>query len=141
LAFSLPATDGASAELAGAPSCVFAQRPTHSCVSGHRTKYSAGTAGILLCVFLGAFPTYNISDLKAFTFQTFADIEAEDGHRLVRVLHGQLSRYVKENTAPPSVKVGNGRRSDLDAWIRAGGILAFKKAEGTDANFKINSSS
>jgi hypothetical protein len=38
------------------------------------------------------------------------------------------------------VKVGNGRRfhrSDLDAWIRAGGILAFKKAEGADANFKI----
>src|ERR1700730_11959861 len=126
-----------------APSCVFAQRPTHSCVSGHHTKYSAGTAGILLCVFVGAFPTYNISDLKAFTFQTFADIEAEDGRRLVRVLHGQLSRYVKENTAPPSVKVGNGRRfhrSDLDAWIRAGGILAFKKAEGADANFKINSS-
>jgi hypothetical protein len=26
---------------------------------------------------VGAFPTYNISDLKAFTFQTFADIEAE----------------------------------------------------------------
>src|ERR1039457_577848 len=51
-----------------------------------------------------------------------------------------LSRYVKENTAPPSVKIGNGRRfhrSDLDAWIRAGGILAFKKAEGADANFKI----
>ena len=47
-----------------------------------------------------------------------------------------LSRYVKENTAPPSVKVGNGRRfhrSDLDAWIRAGGILAFKKAEGAEA--------
>jgi hypothetical protein len=97
-----------------------------------------------LYVFVGAFPTYNISDLKAFTFQTFADIEAEDGRRLVRVLHGQLSRYVKENTAPPSVKVGNSRRfhrSDLDAWIRAGGILAFKKAEGADANFKINSSS
>src|ERR1700676_1244248 len=55
-----------------------------------------------------------------------------------------LSRYVEERTAPPSVKVGNGRRfhrSDLDAWIRAGGILAFKKAEGADANFKINSSS
>jgi hypothetical protein len=32
-----------------------------------------------LYVFVGAFPTYNISDLKAFTFQTFADIEAEDG--------------------------------------------------------------
>jgi len=42
------------------------------------------------------------------------------------------------------VKVGNGRRfhrSDLDAWIRVGGILAFKKAEGADANFKIKSSS
>jgi excisionase family DNA binding protein len=41
-----------------------------------------------------------------------------------------LSRYVKERIAPVSVKVGNGRRfhrSDLDAWIRAGGILAFKK--------------
>jgi excisionase family DNA binding protein len=50
-----------------------------------------------------------------------------------------LSRYVKEQTAPPSVKVGNGRRfhrSDLDAWIRAGGVLAFKKAEvaGTDSS-------
>jgi excisionase family DNA binding protein len=44
-----------------------------------------------------------------------------------------LSRYVKEQTAPVSVKIGNGRRfhrSDLDAWIRAGGILAFKPAEG-----------
>jgi excisionase family DNA binding protein len=43
-----------------------------------------------------------------------------------------LSRYVKERTAPPSVKVGNGRRfhrNDLDAWIRAGGTFAFKKAE------------
>src|SRR5580704_713862 len=41
-----------------------------------------------------------------------------------------LSRYVKERIAPASVKVGNGRRfhrSDLDAWIRAGGIFAFKK--------------
>jgi len=48
-----------------------------------------------------------------------------------------LSRYVKEQTAPSSVKVGNGRRfhrSDLDAWIRAGGILAFKKIEGSNAN-------
>jgi excisionase family DNA binding protein len=43
-----------------------------------------------------------------------------------------LSRYVKEQTAPPSIKVGRGRRfhrNDLDAWIRAGGILAFKKSE------------
>ena len=47
-----------------------------------------------------------------------------------------LSRYVKEQTAPTSVKVGNGRRfhrSDLDAWVRAGGTFAFKKAgEATD---------
>src|SRR5216684_2429429 len=40
-----------------------------------------------------------------------------------------LSRYVKERTAPPSVKVGNGRRfhrNDLDDRIRGGGIFAFK---------------
>lgn len=43
-----------------------------------------------------------------------------------------LSRYVKEQTAPPSVKVGNGRRfhrNDLDAWIKAGGVLAFRKPQ------------
>ena len=43
-----------------------------------------------------------------------------------------LSRYVKEQTAPPSVKIGNGRRfhrTDLDSWIRAGGILAFQKLD------------
>jgi excisionase family DNA binding protein len=48
-----------------------------------------------------------------------------------------LSRYVKEQMAPASVKVGNGRRfhrSDLDVWIRAGGILAFKKAEAANTN-------
>jgi excisionase family DNA binding protein len=48
-----------------------------------------------------------------------------------------LSRYVKEQTAPPSVKIGNGRRfhrKDLDAWIRAGGILAFKTPDDTDAS-------
>ena len=46
-----------------------------------------------------------------------------------------LSRYVKERTAPASVKVGNGRRfhrNDLDAWIRAGGIFAFNKMEDPD---------
>lgn len=55
-----------------------------------------------------------------------------------------LSRYVKENTAPPSVKVGNGRRfhrNDLDAWIRSGGVLAFKKAEGANVDSKSTSSS
>ena len=48
-----------------------------------------------------------------------------------------LSRYVKERTAPASVKVGNGRRfhrNDLDAWIRAGGTFAFKKAEDPNAD-------
>jgi excisionase family DNA binding protein len=48
-----------------------------------------------------------------------------------------LSRYVKEQTAPASVKIGNGRRfhrADLDAWIRAGGLLAFKKLDDTNAN-------
>lgn len=45
-----------------------------------------------------------------------------------------LSRYVKEQTAPASVKVGNGRRfhrNDLDAWVRAGGVLAFKKVQSS----------
>jgi excisionase family DNA binding protein len=48
-----------------------------------------------------------------------------------------LSRYVKKRTAHASVKVGNGRRfhrNDLDAWIRAGGIFAFKKAEDPNAD-------
>lgn len=43
-----------------------------------------------------------------------------------------LSRYVKEQTAPLSVKIGNGRRfhrNDLDAWIKAGGVLAFGKPQ------------
>jgi hypothetical protein len=34
----------------------------------------------------------DISDLNAFTFQTFADIEVE-GRRLVRVLHGSLNQH------------------------------------------------
>ena len=45
-----------------------------------------------------------------------------------------LSRYVKEQTAPASVKVGNGRRfhrNDLDAWVRVGGVLAFKKVQSS----------
>ena len=47
-----------------------------------------------------------------------------------------LSRYVKEQIAPKSVKVGRGRRfhrSDLDDWIRAGGVLAFRKAASDSA--------
>ena len=41
-----------------------------------------------------------------------------------------LSRYVKERTAPASVKVGNGRRfhrNDLGAWVMAGGVLASRR--------------
>ncbi len=48
-----------------------------------------------------------------------------------------LSRYVKEQAAPLSVKIGNGRRfhrADLDAWIRAGEILAFRKLDDSNAN-------
>jgi excisionase family DNA binding protein len=48
-----------------------------------------------------------------------------------------LSRYVKEQTAPPTVKIGNGRRfhrADLDAWIRAGSILAFETLDDTHAS-------
>ena len=46
-----------------------------------------------------------------------------------------LSRYVKEKMAPVSVKVGKGRRfhrNDLDAWVRAGGILAFKNMDSAN---------
>jgi excisionase family DNA binding protein len=47
-----------------------------------------------------------------------------------------LSRYVKQSIAPESVKVGNGRRfhrSDLDSWVRAGGVFAFGKTADLDA--------
>jgi excisionase family DNA binding protein len=47
-----------------------------------------------------------------------------------------LSRYVKERIAPASVKVGHGRRfhrSDLDTWVRAGGVFAYKKVEDPDS--------
>ncbi len=39
-----------------------------------------------------------------------------------------LSRFVKEGTAPKSVKISAGRRfhrDDLDAWVRAGGVFAI----------------
>jgi len=48
-----------------------------------------------------------------------------------------LSRNVKEQAAPPSVKIGNGRCfhcADLDARISAAGILAFKKLDHANAN-------
>jgi excisionase family DNA binding protein len=47
-----------------------------------------------------------------------------------------LSRYVKEQIAPKSVKVGKGRRfhrNDLDDWVKAGGVLAFGNADSDSA--------
>jgi hypothetical protein len=71
----------------------------------------------------------NISDLKAFTFQTFADIEAEDGRRLVRVLHGSLNQHFDTlsalNTAGAGVYVtvnqtdGKGRKAENVTQVRA----------------------
>jgi hypothetical protein len=71
----------------------------------------------------------NISDLKAFTFQTFADTEAEDGRRLVRVLHGSLNQHFDTlsalNTAGAGVYVtvnqtdGKGRKAENITQVRA----------------------
>jgi predicted DNA-binding transcriptional regulator AlpA len=58
------------------------------------------------------------------------DLQGAAAH--LTVSEPTLSRYIKERTAPRSVKVGNSRRSsrnDLDVWISAGGTFAFKKAE------------
>lgn len=47
-----------------------------------------------------------------------------------------LSKFVKEGVAPASVKIGGGRRfhrDALDAWIRAGGTLAFNKVGSVSA--------
>ncbi len=54
----------------------------------------------------------NSSDLKAFTFQ-FADIEAEDGRRLVRVLHGPLNQHFDTLSQAKSSEHDRVGRSDL----------------------------
>jgi hypothetical protein len=49
-----------------------------------------------------------------------------------------LSRYGNERTAPPSVKVGNGRRfhrNDSAAWIRGDGIFAFESTEKSSSGW------
>jgi len=71
----------------------------------------------------------NICDLKAFTFQTFADIEAGDGRRLVRVLHGSLNQHFDTlsalNVAGAGVYVtvnqtdGKGRKAENITQVRA----------------------
>jgi excisionase family DNA binding protein len=63
--------------------------------------------------------------------RTWFDLQGASAY--LAVSEQTLSRYVKEHTAPPSIKIGNGRRfhrDGLDAWIRAGGVLAFKKPDG-----------
>ena len=63
--------------------------------------------------------------------RTWFDLQG--GAASLAVSEQTLSRYVKEKAATASVKTGNGRRFHrhaLATWIRAGGILAFEKAEG-----------
>lgn len=70
-----------------------------------------------------------ISDLKAFTFQTFADIEVADGRSLVRVLHGSLNQHYETlaalNAAGAGIYVtvnqtdGKGRRAENITHVRA----------------------
>ena len=60
--------------------------------------------------------------------RTWFDLQSAAAY--LAVSEQTLSRYVKERTAPASVKIGNGRRfhrRDLDAWIRGGGVFAFKQ--------------
>ncbi len=78
---------------------------------------------------------------KEFNAREFAELgeprtwfDLQGAAAYLAVSEQTLSRYVKEQTAPASVKVGNGRRfhrNDLDAWVRAGGVLAFKKVQSS----------
>jgi excisionase family DNA binding protein len=86
----------------------------------------AGEAAAVICKEINAREFAKLGEPR-----TWLDLQGAAAY--LAVSEQTLSRYVKENTAPPSVKVGKGRRfhrSDLDAWITAGGILAFKRAEG-----------
>jgi RepB DNA-primase from phage plasmid len=70
-----------------------------------------------------------ISDLKAFTFQTFADVETGDGRRLVRVLHGSLNQHFDTLSALNAVGAGiyvtvnqtdgKGRKTENITQVRA----------------------
>jgi hypothetical protein len=71
----------------------------------------------------------NISDLKVFTFQTFADTAVEDSRRLVRVLHGSLNQHFETlsalNAAGAGIYItvnqtdGTGRTAENIRHIRA----------------------
>jgi hypothetical protein len=70
----------------------------------------------------------NVSDLKVFTFQTFADIEV-GGRRLIRVLHGSLNQHFETlaalNAAGAGIYVtvnqtdGKGRTAENITHVRA----------------------
>jgi excisionase family DNA binding protein len=79
---------------------------------------------------------YNAKDFaKLGEPRTWFDLQGAAAY--LAISEQTLSRYVKEAIAPLSVKIGNGRRfhrHDLDAWIRAGGTFAFKKADNPNAD-------
>jgi len=83
---------------------------------------------------------FNVREFTRFgELRTWFDLQGAAAH--LAVSEQTISRYVKEKIAPPSVKVGNGRRfhrNDLDAWIRAGGILAFKKVDDGNLPLQAN---
>jgi hypothetical protein len=86
----------------------------------------AREAAAIICIELNAKELAKLGERR-----TWFDLQG--GAVSLAISEQTLSRYVKEKAATASVKIGNGRRfhrNDLDTWIRAGGILAFKKAEG-----------
>ena len=72
------------------PSDPSSHSPLPDILRGEAEKHLAALTGR---THLTASDDGNISDLKAFTFQTFADTAVEDGRRLVRVLHGSLNQH------------------------------------------------
>jgi hypothetical protein len=72
------------------PSDPSSHSPLPNILRGEAEKHLAALTGR---THLTASDGGNISDLKAFTFQTFADTAVEDSRRLVRVLHGSLNQH------------------------------------------------
>src|ERR1700730_4241183 len=94
------------------------------CITGRRLQHGGQVA------------TYHAGSRTPPVPRPFASVDARTWFDLqgaaayLAISEQTLSRYVKERIAPASVKVGNGRRfhrSDLDAWIRAGGIFASRR--------------
>src|ERR1035437_1884044 len=65
-----------------------------------------------------------IADLKAFTFQTFPDVEAEDGRRLVRVLHGSLNQHFETLSCGPRSRTHSDWRMSAQYLLRGRGESA-----------------